>query len=40
MAQFLQRCSDKHRREMKMKDLNLAEEGDFPLMIGSITTGI
>ena len=30
MAQFPQGCSDKHGREMKMKDLNLAEEGNFP----------
>ena len=30
MARFPQGCSDKHGREMKMKDLNLAEEGDFP----------
>ena len=30
MARFAQGCSEKHEREMKMKDLNLAEEGDFP----------
>ena len=30
MAHFLPRCSEKHGIEMKMKDLNPAEEGDFP----------
>ena len=30
MAQFAQGCSDKHGREMKMTDINPAEEGDFP----------
>ena len=30
MAQFAQGCSDKHGREIKMKDLNPAKEGDFP----------
>ena len=30
MAQFPKGCSDKRGREMKMKDLNLAEEGNFP----------
>ena len=30
MAQFVTRCSKKHGREMKMKDLNTAKEGDFP----------
>ena len=30
MARFGQVCSEKHGREMKMKDLNPAEEGDFP----------
>ena len=30
IAQFVTRCSEKHGREMKMKDLNPAEEGDFP----------
>ena len=30
MARFLPRCSEKYGREIKMKDLNPAEEGDFP----------
>ena len=34
MAQFVTRCSEKHGRELKMKDLNPAEDGaedgDFP----------
>ena len=30
MARFAQGCNNKHGREIKMKDLNLAEEGDFP----------
>ena len=30
MAQFATRCNEKHGREMKMKDLNPAEEGYFP----------
>ena len=30
MARFGQGYSEKHRREMKMKELNPAEEGDFP----------
>ena len=29
MAQFVPGCNEKHGREMKMKDLNPAEEGDF-----------
>ena len=27
---ILSRCSEKHGIEMKIKDLNHAEEGDFP----------
>ena len=30
MVRFLPRCSKKHIKEMKMKDLSTAEEGDFP----------
>ena len=30
MALFAPRCSEEHGREMKMKDLNSDEEGDFP----------
>ena len=30
MVQFATRCSEKHGREMKMKDLNPAEDSDFP----------
>ena len=30
MVPFAPRCNEKHKREMKMKDLNPAEEGDFP----------
>ena len=30
MAPFAPRCNEKHGRKMKMKDLNPAEEGDFP----------
>ena len=30
MALFAQGCSEKHEKEMKMKDLNPAEEDDFP----------
>ena len=30
MARFAPGCNKKYGREMKMKDLNPAEEGDFP----------
>ena len=30
MTQSVTRCSKKHGREMKMKDINPAEEGYFP----------
>ena len=30
MARFATRCNEKHGREIKMKDLNPAEEGYFP----------
>ena len=30
MAQFVTRCNEKYRKEMKMKDLSPAEEGYFP----------
>ena len=30
MGQFVPGCDKKHGREMKLNDLNPAEEGDFP----------
>ena len=30
MAHFLPRCNGKHGRETNMKDLNPAEDGEFP----------
>ena len=39
MAQFPQGCSDKHGREMKMKDLNLAEESDINIGLAFLELG-
>ena len=35
MAHFLPRCNGKHGREMKMKYLNPAENGEFPCKLRS-----
>ena len=36
MTQFAPGYNEKHRKEMEIKDLNTAEEGDFPCKLRGI----